>query len=258
MPVLFVGHGTPMNAIEDNKWSRGFQNLASLIPKPKAILSISAHWFLDETLITSNLSPRTIHDFGGFPDELYEIQYPVNGDPILMHKVIELIGKNKVIPNDKWGIDHGSWSVLRRMYPKADHPTIQLSINYLLSNQEHYEMGKALSSLRKEGYLIIGTGNITHNLNYAFSHIFRGDNTTPDWAIEFDNMVEDALVKKQHLNLINALDTNNGMLSHPTPDHYLPLLYCVGASVESDIPEFPIMGFDLGSLSMRAVLFNTK
>jgi 4,5-DOPA dioxygenase extradiol len=258
MPVLFVGHGTPMNAIEDNEWSRGFINLSTLLPTPKAILSISAHWFINGTYVTSNQLPRTIHDFGGFPDELYEIQYPVTGDLELANKVVNLLGKDKVTLNNKWGIDHGTWSVLRRMYPNAEHPVVQLSIDYNLTTEEHMIIGKKLSTLRDQGYLIIGSGNITHNLDYAISHIYRGDQTTPSWAVNFDSYIERALLERKYQDLLTALDITFGEISHPTPDHYLPLLYAAGASDDQDSIQFPITGFDLGSLSMRAVIFGAS
>jgi 4,5-DOPA dioxygenase extradiol len=255
MPVLFVGHGTPMNAIEDNEWSRGFTKLATLIPTPKAILSISAHWFISSTQVTSNDKPRTIHDFGGFPDELYEIQYPVQGDLDLANKVVDILGEEEVSLNNRWGIDHGTWSVLRRMYPKANLPVIQLSIGYLHTPEEHFTIGQKISSLRDQGYLIMGSGNITHNLDYAISRIYRGDSSTPSWALDFDSYVENAIMNRRYKDLLTALDENIGKISHPTPDHYLPLLYTIGASDERDHIQFPVTGFDMGSLSMRAIIF---
>jgi 4,5-DOPA dioxygenase extradiol len=255
MPVLFVGHGTPMNAIEDNQWSKGFTKLASLIPIPKAILSISAHWFIDETLLTSNQQPRTIHDFGGFPDELYEIQYPALGDEELAGHVVEILGNKDASLSSKWGIDHGTWSVLRRMYPGAEHPVVQLSIDYSLKPKEHFEIGRKLSILRDQGYLIIGSGNITHNLDYAISHVYRGDNSTPSWATDFDIYIKNALLEKQYDALLTALSNNIGQIAHPTHEHFLPLLYATGCSDPNDSVQFPITGFDMGSLSMRAVIF---
>jgi 4,5-DOPA dioxygenase extradiol len=255
MPVLFVGHGSPMNAIEDNQWGRGFTALAKMVPRPAAILSISAHWFLPGTMVTAEEAPKTIHDFGGFPRELYEVGYPSPGSPELAVKVAGLLAGHHASTSMEWGLDHGTWSVLRRMFPKADIPVIQLSIDRRRKPAEHLEMGRALAPLRDEGVLIMGSGNIVHNLMFAMEALYRGDKSTPEWAASVDSSVEEALLKHDSGALVKLPETRDGKLAHPVLDHYLPLLYAVGASGEKGPVKFPITGFDLGSLSMRAVLW---
>lgn len=255
MPVLFVGHGSPMNAIEDNVWSRQFEALGERVQSPRAILSVSAHWYGPGTYLTGDVKPRTIHDFGGFPRELYEVQYPAPGHPDLAKRVVSLIGERRAGLSDDWGLDHGTWSVLRRLRPRADVPVVQLSIDSRLTPAEHLEMAQALRPLRDEGVLILGSGNITHNLRHAFSSAHRGDLSTPVWAARFDDDVAQALQQHETAPLARALGTDIGGAAHPTPDHYLPLLYATGASDERDQIAFPITGFDMGSLSMRSVAF---
>ena len=254
MPVLFVGHGSPMNAIEENKWSRGFAGIAGMITRPSAILSVSAHWYVAGTWTTSNESPKTIHDFGGFPDELYAVEYPASGEPALAVRVAEMLVKYKASTSIEWGLDHGTWSVLRRIYPKADIPVIQLSIDHRKNPGEHLEIGKALVSLRDEGVLILGSGNIVHNLGYAMQAMYSGDLTTPDWSSSFDARVAEAVSGHDADTLVSLPGTRDGKMAHPTLDHYLPLLYAAGASNPGEAVHFPITGFDLGSLSMRSVL----
>lgn len=255
MPVLFVGHGSPMNAIEDNVWSRGFRSLAALLPRPKAILSVSAHWFVEGTFVTSNPRPKTIHDFGGFPRELFEIQYPAPGDLALADRVVRLLGEKRASLADDWGLDHGTWSVLRYMRPDADCPVVQLSIDARMPALGHLELGRALAPLCDEGVLVMGSGNITHNLRYAFASTSRGDASTPPWASRFDAEVERAASQRDGDLLARLVASEDGRMSHPSLDHYLPLLYAVGAAEGRATVTFPIMGFDLGSLSMRTVLF---
>ncbi|MBK8097100.1 MAG: 4,5-DOPA dioxygenase extradiol [Planctomycetes bacterium] len=253
MPVLFVGHGSPMNAIEDNAWSRGFAALGASLPRPRAVLAVSAHWYVDGTLLTANPRPRTIHDFGGFPDELFAVEYPAPGLPDLAAAVQKLLGSAEVA-ND-WGLDHGSWSVLRKMYPEASVPVVQLSIDRRLSARQHFELARSLRDMRDDGVLILGSGNVTHNLRDALGRMQGGDPTTPDWAARFDRMVAAALPQHDRERLLGALDTPDGRLAHPSPDHWWPLLYAAACADERDAVAFPIEGFDLGSLSMRAVLF---
>ncbi len=255
MPVLFVGHGSPMNAIEDNQWSRAFKSLATLLPTPRAILSISAHWFVPGTYLTGNQHPETIHDFGGFPQTLYEMKYPAAGDVDLAGRVVKLIGTKQASLSYDWGIDHGTWSVLHHLYPEADHPVVQLSINTRGGPADHLAIGRALSPLRDEGVLIMGSGNIVHNLWHAMLSFERHDLSTPDWANSFDTDIARAVEQYDADFLVGALDTKSGHISHPTPDHYMPLLYAFGASDKSDRVTFPITGFDLSSLSMRAIIF---
>jgi 4,5-DOPA dioxygenase extradiol len=255
MPVLFVGHGSPMNAIEDNAWSRGFRDLARLLPRPGAILAISAHWYVAGTFATANERPETIHDFGGFPDELHRIQYPAPGSPDLARRAVALVGEERASIRTDWGLDHGTWSVLLHLHPAADVPVVQLSIDARLPPAEHLAIGRALAPLRDEGVLVLGSGNVTHNLGHAFAAWRRGDRTTPEWARTFDDGIARAVAGHDPEHLTRALDGEAGRLAHPTPDHYLPLLYAVGASDPGDRVRFPITGFDMGSLSMRSVIF---
>jgi 4,5-DOPA dioxygenase extradiol len=253
MPVLFVGHGSPMNAIEDNEWSRGFSALASLVPSPVAILAVSAHWESDSTFTTLDDPPATIHDFGGFPPELYEMQYPAPGDPALAERVAGLTGGSAA---DGRGLDHGTWSVLHRMYPAANVPVVQLSLDVRATAGERFALGRALAPLRDESVLLLASGNLTHDLRDAFGRLRSGDSTTPDWAARFDAGVARALEARDEAWLVRALDTEDGRRAHPTAEHYLPILYAAGASNRGDAVSFPITGFDLGSLSMRCALFS--
>jgi 4,5-DOPA dioxygenase extradiol len=254
-PVLFIGHGSPMNAIEDNEWSRGFRALGASLPRPQAILCISAHWFAPGTYVTDNEFPETIHDFGGFPRELYEMQYPAPGDRGLARRVVALLGKGRASLRSDWGLDHGAWSVLHHLFPLADVPVVQLSVNSRASAADCLAIGRDLTSLREVGVLVLGSGNITHNLRHAMMSSMRGDTATPPWASAFDAEVAQAVAQHDHEFLARALATEAGRMSHPTPDHYLPLLYACGAADARDTARFPIIGFDLGSLSMRAVVF---
>ncbi len=253
MPVLFVGHGSPLNAIQDNEWSRGFRSFAGLLPRPTAVVSVSAHWYVAGTFVTGNARPETIHDFGGFPDELYRIQYPAPGDPALARRVVRLVGEGRASLRDDWGLDHGTWSVLGHLLPAADVPVIQLSIDGRLPPAEHLAIGRALSPLRGEGVLVMGSGNLTHNLRHAFAAWGRGDRATPAWASAFDALVARALEGHAAGTLVGALDTDEGRMAHPTPDHYLPILYVAGAAADDPV-RFPLTGFDMGSLSMRAAI----
>lgn len=254
MPVLFVGHGSPMNAIEDNAWSAGFRKLGALLPEPRAILSISAHWYVAGTFLTSNAHPRTIHDFGGFPPELFEMQYPAPGSASLAKRVQELVGGGAALSAD-WGLDHGTWSVLHHLRPGADVPVVQLSIDGRLPPAAHLALGQALQPLRGEGVLIMGSGNLTHNLRHAFGSLQRGESVTPAWAQSFDADAARAVEQHDGAALTRLPSTDAGRLSHPTPDHYLPLLYAAGAADAADGVRFPVTGFDMGSLSMRSVLY---
>lgn len=255
MPVLFVGHGSPMNAIEDNRWSRGFRALARALPAPRAILSVSAHWYVAGTYATAQARPETIHDFGGFPDALSQVQYPAHGDPDLARRVIGLVGERRASLSEEWGLDHGTWSVLVHLRPEADLPVVQLSVDGRLPPAEHLAIGRALAPLRDEGVLVMGSGNVVHNLRHAFTAWGRGDVATPDWARAFDDGIARALEGHDADHLVRALEGEAGRLAHPTPDHYLPLLYAAGASGPTEPVRFPIEGFDLASLSMRSVIF---
>jgi len=254
MPVLFVGHGSPMNAIDDNRWSRGFARLADLLPEPRAILSISAHWYVPGTFLTGEERPRTIHDFGGFPPELYQQQYPAPGSVELARRVARLVGEGASLRTD-WGLDHGSWTVLKHLRPGADVPVVQLSIDARLRGAAHLARGRTLAPLREEGVLILGSGNVTHNLRHAFASWQRGETATPSWAHAFDAEVARAAAEHDGKALAGLAETDAGLTSHPTPDHYFPLLYAAGASDPRDQVKFPLEGFDMGSLSMRSVLW---
>lgn len=255
MPVVFIGHGSPMNAIEDNTWSRAFRQLARELPRPKAVVAVSAHWFVRGTQVTGQAHPPTIHDFGGFPQELFDLQYPAPGSEDLANRISMLLGRERAQISHDWGLDHGTWSVLLHLIPEADVPVVQVSIDTGSPAPSHFEIGNALAPLRDEGVLILGSGNITHNLPYAFRNAGRGDLSLPDWAASFDRDVTQALEQHDGSFLSRTLTTENGRMSHPTPDHYLPLLYVAGAAHANDRARFPITGFDFGSLSMRAVVF---
>ncbi len=255
MPALFVGHGSPMNAIEDNEWSRGFREVRDLVPEPRAILSISAHWYVAGTFVTASEAPPTLHDFGGFPDELYEIEYPAPGSLELAERTAELVGGGSSALRTDWGLDHGTWSVLRHTWPEAELPVVQLSIDARLPGERHLALGRALAPLRDEGVLVFGSGNITHDLRDAFQRLRSGDESTPEWADRFDVEVARALESHDGDELARLVATDLGRRAHPTPDHYLPLLYVAGAADARDVVSFPISGFSAGSLSMRAVLF---
>lgn len=255
MPVVFVGHGSPMNIIEDNQWSRGFAKLRDLVPQPTAILAISAHWYVKGSYLTANRQLPTIHDFGGFPSELYEIEYPAPGDPDLVAQVRELLGKEEVQLSDDWGLDHGIWSVLHWMYPEADIPVVQLSIDRQLDVHQHFERGRSLTELRDDNILIMTSGNIVHNLHDAFRQMQSDTAITPDWANRFDETVKQAVLEHDTKTLLSLYpDSADAKLAHPTPEHWLPLIYAVGATNESDRIRFPTEGFDCGSLSMRNII----
>jgi 4,5-DOPA dioxygenase extradiol len=255
MPVLFVGHGSPMNAIDDNRWSQGFRALGQALPRPRAVLAISAHWFLPGTYVTNNARPETIHDFGGFPQALHQVIYPAPGNPELAEQVRRLLASHGAGARSDWGLDHGTWSVLCHVRPEADVPVVQLSIDARLPPAQHIQIGKALAPLRDEGVLILGSGNIVHNLRDAFANMRAGRNATPRWASDFDAAITSALERRDGAYLSTSLETDAGKQSHPTAEHYLPLLYSFGASSEDDALTYPITGFDAGSLSMRSVRF---
>lgn len=260
MPALFVGHGSPLNALLDNTWTKAFQALGPALPKPRAILAISAHWYGPGTFVTSNERPPTIHDFGGFPPALYEVEYKARGDTGLAKRIGALVERSA--PSGQWGLDHGTWSVLVHMRPEADVPVLQLSLDARLTPEQHLAIGQALAPLRDEGVLIMGSGNITHNLGFAFREMRSKGLGFEDfaklapqpWATSFDNDVASALVQRDRAFLVRALDSELGRMSHPTPDHWLPLLYAAGAGGDDEVT-FPSTGFDGGSFSMRIARF---
>lgn len=254
MPVLFIGHGSPMNAIEENTWTQGFRSLAQRLPRPRAILSISAHWFLPGTFLTGNEHPPTIHDFGGFPHALYQMQYPAPGSVELAQRVVKLLGASRASVRNDWGLDHGTWTVLHHLRPAADVPVVQLSLDARLAPSEHLALGRALAGLRDEGVLVMGSGNVTHNLRHAFSSMQSGNLTPPKWAVDFDADVARAFEQHDGAFLSRVIETDAGRMSHPSIDHFLPMLYAAGAARDGDAVRFPVSGFDLASLSMRSVL----
>jgi len=252
MLAIFFGHGNPMNTLDRNAWTDGWSAIGKEIPKPKAVLAVSAHWYIPGTFVTAIPAPRTIHDFGGFPRELYEVKYPAPGDPNLATRVQKLLAPIKVGLDMKWGLDHGTWSVLHHVFPQADIPVIQLSIDNTQPAGFHYEIGKRLAPLRDEGVLIMGSGNLVHNLHaYAWGqrHI-----EPFDWAVQFEERIHELLLAHEDGPLIEYEGLgSNAMLSVPTPDHYLPLLYVIALRTGLEQVSFPIKGFDGGSISMLAV-----
>jgi len=254
MPVLFLGHGSPMNAIEENQFVAGFRNLAKTLPQPNAILCISAHWFTKGTKVTAMEMPRTIHDFGGFPKELFAVQYPAKGNPDLAIATKELLLPTEVELDHEWGLDHGAWSVIKHLYPEANVPVIQLSIDYSKSPQYHFELAQQLSALRKKGILIIGSGNIVHNLRLVDFYNMDVDNYGFDWAIEAREKVNSYLLDGNFQALIDYEKRGTAVqLAIPTPEHYLPLIYTLGLKEKNE--ELSLFNDKLlgGSLSMTSV-----
>jgi len=257
MPTLFIGHGSPMNAIEDNRYGQRWAELGKELGKPKAILMVSAHWLSAGTWVTHMKNPKTIHDFGGFPQALFDVQYPAPGNQELAEEIQKLSKKVKIQADDKsWGFDHGTWSVLNKMYPAADVPVVQLSIDMSEPASFHMELAESLKSLREQGVIIMGSGNIVHNLRRIDWHK-QGQGS--DWAIEFDEWSKEKLLNRDFKALAEDYNkTQAGLLSVPTPDHYLPLMYVIGASDKEDEIKFEVEGCDMGSLSMRSVSFGRK
>ncbi len=252
MPALFLGHGNPMNALHDNAHTHRWAALGAALPKPRAVLCISAHWYVPATAVTANAQPRTIHDFGGFPQALHEVQYPAPGAPELAARVAKLLEPVPVALEHGWGLDHGTWSILVHMYPDANVPVIQLSIDETKDASWHYRTARVLAPLRDEGVLIIGSGNLVHNLHtYAWGH----RKVEPyDWAVRFETKARDLLRPGNFAPLVayEALG-RDAMLAAPTPEHYLPLLYVLAQYHDHDPVSFPVEGFDGGSISMLAV-----
>lgn len=249
MPAIFFGHGNPMNALQRNQWTEGWASIGSSLPRPRGIVCISAHWYLPATLVTAMDAPRTIHDFGGFPSELYQVKYPAPGDTELAHRVQELL---PVDLDYSWGLDHGTWSVLAHVYPEADVPVVQLSIDETQPARFHFDLGRRLAALRDEEILIVGSGNLVHNL-----HTYAWGMHMPepyDWAVRFETHARELMISGNFEPLIDyeslGRDAN---LAIPTPDHYLPLLYVLGARRDEDEITFPVEGVDGGSVSMLTV-----
>lgn len=252
MPVLFLGHGSPMNAIESNDFTRTLARLGQGLPVPKAIVCISAHWQTRGTWVTHMQNPKTIHDFYGFPQALFDVQYPAPGSPALAEKIQTKIVSPPIHRDDsQWGLDHGTWSVLKHIYPQAQIPIVQLSMDMTQSAEYHFQLGQQLTSWRQQGVLIVGSGNIVHNLR----KLSWETNAKPfDWALEFDEWVQTKILDRDFSALVNEpLQTESGRLSIPTPDHYLPLLYTLGAAEKNDSIQFIYEGIQNSSISMRCV-----
>jgi 4,5-DOPA dioxygenase extradiol len=254
MPVLFVGHGSPMNGIEDTEFSRRWTSMAMEIPVPKAVLVVSAHWFTKGTKITAMDFPKTIHDFGGFPQELFDVQYPAPGHPALAKETSELLHSAHVELDHDWGLDHGTWTIVRHMYPKADIPVLQLSIDYTKGPQYHYELGKELQVLRKKGVLIIGSGNMVHNLRMVAWDKLNAGEYGFDWAKSMNEKFKSLNLEGDHKPLINYSSLGqDALLAIPTPEHYLPLMYSLGAKTFRDAITFFNDKAVGGSLTMTSV-----
>ncbi len=252
MPTVFVGHGNPMHAIMPSRYTEAWESLGRTLPRPKAILAISAHWFVPETAVTAMAQPRTIHDFGGFPRALYQVQYPAPGNPLLAQRVADLLSPTPVRQDAAWGLDHGTWSVLKHFYPDADIPVVQLSLDSRGNGRFHYELARRLAPLRDEGVLVLGSGNIVHHLGEL---LWEASASPYDWAVRFDQKTRLAISAGNHdaLLALDALDAD-GRRAVPTPEHYLPLLYMLGLQRSTDQVSFPVEGIDLGSISMTTVV----
>lgn len=256
MPVLFLGHGSPMNAIEENEFVQGFRKVGKEMQKPRAILCISAHWETKGTYVTAMEQPRTIHDFGGFPQELFDVQYPAKGSPALAQETKNLVKTTDIGLDDKWGLDHGAWSVIKHLYPNADVPVIQMSLDYTKPAQYHYELAKELSALRRKGVLIVGSGNMVHNLRMVAWHKLNGEPFAFDWAAEANDKMKSYILSGNAEPLIAYQKQGHAFqLAIPTPEHYLPLIYTMALKDKDDsitlFNDQPIGG----SLSMTSVKF---
>ncbi len=246
MPLVFFGHGSPMNTLETNRYTLAWRHLGATLPRPRAILAVSAHWTTRGTAVTAMERPRTIHNFGGFPQALFNVQYPAPGDPALAARVASLLAPMSVAQDQAWGLDHGTWSVLAHVYPKADLPVVQLSLDLTKPARFHLDLGGRLQPLRDEGVLIIGSGDVVHNLGV----IRRTPDGVPyDWAVRFNDLVRACIMRRDFAPLLD-LSGRDAQLSVPTPEHYLPLLYVLGASDAGDTADFPVDGIDMGSIGM--------
>jgi 4,5-DOPA dioxygenase extradiol len=247
MPVVFFGHGSPMNTLDRNPYTEAWRQIGEAIPRPKAIVCVSAHWYTEGTAVTAMSLPRTIHDFYGFPQALFDVRYPAPGEPGLASRVRGLLAPVDVALDESWGLDHGTWSVLKHAYPGADVPVVQLSIDGTQPPRFHYETGRRLAPLRDEGILVAGSGNVVHNLRL----MRRGGGPAFDWAVRFNERIRDALARRDHAALVDFEKLGeDARLSVPTPEHYLPLLYIAALQREDESMTFPVDGYDLGSVSM--------
>ena len=256
MPAVFFGHGSPMSALEHNRYTDAWRRLGESVPKPKAILAISAHWYTRGTAVTAMDHPQTIHDFGGFPQELFEVHYPAHGNTALAVRVRELLAPIDVALDNSWGLDHGTWSVLVHAYPGADVPVVQLSIDGTKPPRFHYQLAQKLAPLRDEGVLIVGSGNVVHNLG----RIQWTEDAKPyDWAVRFNNEVRSHLAAHEHAPLIDYMTWGDeARLSVPTPDHYLPLLYVIAQQGKNEAVSLPVDGIEYGSIGMLTVVIGRE
>ena len=254
MPVLFVGHGNPMNAIQDTPFSTVWDAIGHQLPRPEAILCVSAHWLTPgETRVSVTVQPQTIHDFNGFPDPLFEQRYPAPGAPGIARQVMQIVDTRRIIADDEWGLDHGTWSVLGRMFPAANIPVFQLSLDYRMAPLDHYRLARQLKPLRKQGVLIVGSGNLVHNLR-----AMRSDGPPYDWAVAFDRKMAERIDRGEDAAVVNFQKLGElAQNAHPTWDHFLPLIYALAQRDEADCVHFFNAGFDLASISMRSVILIT-
>ncbi len=254
MPVLFLGHGSPMNAIEENEFVQGFRNTAKTLPKPRAILMISAHWETRGTFVTAMEKPKTIHDFGGFPKALFDVEYPAPGSPALANETKAIIHKTEVGLDQHWGLDHGAWSVVKHLYPKADVPIIQMSIDYTKGAQYHYELAKELRVLRSKGVLIIGSGNMVHNLGMIAWDKLNTDSYGFDWPIEANDKMKNFILAGDHKSMINYTGQGKSFdVAIPSPEHFLPLIYILGLKENNEKQQFFNDKAVAGSLTMTSL-----
>lgn len=254
MPALFVGHGSPMYAIEENEFVRTWRKLGEELPAPKAILAVSAHWETRGTQVTAMPKPQTIHDFGGFPQALFDVQYPAPGSPELANEAIQTVKSSTVLPDERWGLDHGTWSVLRRIYPNADIPIVQLSLDYHKTPQQHYELARELAVLRDKGILIVGSGNIVHNLRQVAWDKPDDAEYGHDWALDANALLKKLILENEHKALINYQSLGKAVqLAAPTPDHFLPLLYALALKRPGEEVSFFNDKAVMGSLTMTSV-----
>jgi 4,5-DOPA dioxygenase extradiol len=254
MPVAFFGHGSPMNTLESNRHTQAWRALGRSMPRPRAILCVSAHWYIEGTAVTAMEKPRTIHDFFGFPQALFDVRYPAPGAPALAARVRELLAPVEVVMDQDWGLDHGTWSVLAHVYPQADIPVVQLAIDATKPAQWHYELAQRLAPLRDEGVLIVGSGDVVHNLRVIRWNRGSNEPAQPyDWAQRFNDLARECIEKGEHAPLIEYEKLGeDARLSIPTPDHYLPLLYVLGAQQAGDKLNVATDGIELGSISMMS------
>ena len=254
LPTIFFGHGNPMNALESNAYTEGWARIGRSMPRPRAVLAVSAHWYVPGTFVTAMPRPRTIHDFGGFPRPLHEFLYDAPGSPELAARVQALLAPLPVGLDQEWGLDHGTWSVLAHVFPEADVPVVQLSVDETRPASFHYEIGRLLGALRDEGVLVMGSGNIVHNLHaYAWG---RHPAEPFDWAVRFEQRARELIRASDHGPLVEYESLGrDALLAAPTPEHYLPLLYVLGARHAKDVVGFPVEGIDGGSVSMTTVAF---